>query len=201
MNVSSTHKRIGAGIIAAVIALSPIALMAEGHEGRGAGFRDAAVVIQSLEEHQVTIPQLIEAAEAAGNGVAISVEVEDDVALLGIEVTLLRNNEVLRVNCSPLTGEVIKVGSPEIIHSAIARISNRYDSLKNAKINLSEAVVIAEKAEQGTAYRAHVEDMDDWTCYEVKVMSNGTPVRVIIDPENGRIVSRSSGNNKHHDEH
>lgn len=201
MNVSSTHKRIGAGIIAAVIALSPIALMAEDHKGHGDGIKEAAVVVQSLEEHQVTIPQLIEAAEAAGKGITIGVEVEDDVALQGIEVTLLRDNEVLKVNCSPLTGEVLKIGSPEIIHSAIAKISKRYDSLKSAKISLPEAVTIAEKAEQGTAYRAHVEDMDDWACYEVNVMSNGTPIRVIIDPESGRIVGRSSGNNRHHDEH
>ncbi|MGL1862668.1 MAG: PepSY domain-containing protein [Pseudodesulfovibrio sp.] len=201
MNVSSTHKRIGAGIIAAVIALSPIAMMAEGHEGRGGGIRDAAVVIQSLEAHQVTFPQLIEAAEAAGKGVAIGIEVEGDVALQGIEVTLLRDNEVLKVNCSPLTGEVIKVGSPEIIHSAIARISKRYDSLKNAKISLLEAVIIAEKAEQGIAYRAHVEDMDNWVCYEINVMFNGNPVRVIIDPESGRIVGRDTGNNRHHDGH
>lgn len=201
MNVSSTHKRIGAGIIAAVIALSPVALMAEGREGRGGAIRDAAVVLQSLEEHQISTPQLIEAAEAAGKGVAIGVEVEDDVALQGIEVTLLRDNEILRVNCSPQTGEVLKVGSPEIIHSAIARISNRYDSLRNAKISLHEAVSIAEKAEQGTAYRAHVEDMDDWACYEVKVMSNGVPVRVIIDPDSGRIVGRDTGSNRHHDEH
>lgn len=201
MKITLTHKRIGAGILAAAIAFTPVTLIAEGHDGHDDNYRDAAVVIRSLEQHQVTLPQLIQNAEEAGKGIAIGVEVEDDIALQGIEVILLRDNEIIRVNTSPLTGQVLNVGSPEIIHSAVARISKRYDTLKDAKTSLREAIATAEKAEQGIAYQAHVEEMDDWACYEILVISNGTQIRVIVDPETGRIVGRDTRSDKHHDDH
>lgn len=201
MKILSTHNRIGAGILAVAIALSPVTLMAEGHGNHDDSYRDAAVVTRSLEQHQIALPQLIQKAEEVGKGIAIGVEVEDDIALQGIEVILLRDSEIIRVNTSPVTGDVLKIGSPEIIHSAIARISKRYDSLKNAKTSLREAVTIAEKTENGIAYQAHVEDIDDWACYEINIMSNGTQIRVIVDPETGRIVGRDTRSDKHHDDH
>jgi len=201
MNILRKNKRISASIIAAVIALTPVAMLAEGHNDHGDGYREADVVIRSMEQHQITLPQIIKTAEKAGEGIAIGVEVEDDSAIQTIEVTLLRDNEVLCVNLSPLTGDVVKIGSPEIIHSAVARLTNRYDSLKDNKVSLQEAVSIAEKAEQGTAYHAHIEDMDDWDGYEISIVSNGTHLRVIVDPETGRIVSRETRNNRHHKDH
>lgn len=198
MNSLNLKKQIGAGIIATVVVLTPVISMADGHGGHDNGVREAAFVMRTMEQHKLSIPKLIETAETAANGVAIGVEVEDDVAKYGIEVTVLRDNEVVRVNMSPETGEPLNVGSPEIIHSAVARISKRYDSLKNAKVSLREAIMTAEKAEQGVAYRAHVDNEDGWACYEIKVMNSGIPTRIIIDPESGRIVGRMVGNNDHH---
>lgn len=200
MNLLYMHKRIGAGIIAAAIAFSPIPSAAEGRDGHDEDRQEIAITLHHLQQHQITIPQLIKAAEIAGKGVAISVEVEDDGILHPIEVTLIRDNEIIPVSCSPSTGEVIKVGSPEIIHSAISKITNKYESLKTAKISLREAVVIAEQSEQGITFKAHVEEIDDWDCYEIHMLVNGKHVRVIVDPENGRIVSRQARHREHSDD-
>jgi|GEM_PF-2654853 len=200
MNIPWNPKYIGAGILAATIAFAPVTLLAHDNGRHDDGYREAAVIISAMEQNQTRLPQLIETAQKAGEGIAIGVEVEGESALQFIEVTLLRDNEVLRVTLSPLTGEVIKVGSPEIIDSAIARLTKQYDSLKTSKITLQEAVIIAEEAEKGFAYHAHAEDMDDWTGYEVNVMSNGRSIQVVIDPESGRVVGRKT-KNRHHDEH
>ena len=153
--------RIGAAIIAAAIVCSPIALAAGKHD---ADSQKITITLQSLRQHQVTIAKLIKAAEIAGKGIAISVEIDDDEILPPIEVILLRDDEIIPVSCSPSTGEVIKVGSPEIIHSAISRITNRYKSLDTAKVSLREAIDIAEQSEHGLTYKAHVEDIDGWDC-------------------------------------
>lgn len=198
MNVLTFKKLIGAGTVAAVVALTPAVSMADGHGGRNDGVREVAFVIRTLEQHDQSFPKLIDVAETAASGIAIGIEIEDDVDRQGVEVTVLRDNEIVRVNMSPKTGQPLSVGSPEIIQSAVARISKRYDSLKSAKVSLREAIMTAEKAEQGVAYRARVDNEDGWACYEVQLMSNGVPIRVVIDPENGRIVGRMKGTDDHH---
>lgn len=200
MNILHANKRISAGIIAVAIALSPITLAAEGREGHDEDSQIIAITLHQLQQHQITIPYIIKAAETAGKGIAISVEVEDDEVLHPIEVTLLRDNEIIPVSCSPSTGEVIKVGSPEIIHSAISKITNKYESLKTAKVSLREAVAIAEQSEHGITYKAHVDEIDDWDCYKIQMLVNGKHVRVIVDPENGRIVSRQTRHKDHSDD-
>ncbi|NDV28790.1 PepSY domain-containing protein [Desulfovibrio sp. JC010] len=200
MNFKWKDKRLGAGLIAAVIALTPVALMADDHGDHEDGYRKTATVIRNFEHNQITLPQLIKTAEKAGKGIAIDVELEDDSPVQKYEITLLSGKEVLSVYLSAFNGEVIKVGNPEVIHSAVARITNLYDGLQSKKVSLQEAVSIAEKYEKGVAYQAHIEEMDNWTGYEIDLISNGKQVRIVIDPENGHIVGRKSQDEEDDDE-
>ena len=147
------------------------------------------IIVKNMQQHDITISDVIFAAEAAGKGIAIGLTFADN----GIEVTLIRDDEILRVDCSPVTGDVVNVGTPKFLHSILARITNRYNSLKTVKVSLREAIAIAENSEKGFAYKAHVEYYDSWANYEIQMIVNSKPLQIIIDPENGRIVGRHRG--------
>lgn len=180
---------VWAGICAAILFLFPLVSDAEETDGFDDNQSYVLVIVKNLQQHDVTISDVIFAAEAAGKGIAIGFTLADN----EIEVTLIRNDEILRVDCSPVTGEVVTVGTPKIMHSILARISNRYSSLKTAKVSLREAIAIAENSEKGFTYKADVEFYDSWANYEILMIVNSKLVQIIIDPENGRIVGRRRG--------
>lgn len=180
---------VWAGIFTAIIFFFPLFSDAEEADGFDENQWYIPIIIKNLQQHNVTILDVILAAEAAGKGIAIGFTFADN----GIEVTLVRDDEILRVDCSPVTGDVITVGTPKIMHSILARITNRYNSLKTVKVKLREAIAIAEKSENGFAYKAQVEYFDSWANYEIQMIVNNKPLQLIIDPENGRIVGRRRG--------
>lgn len=192
MRIFSTRRGVAAGIyagfFAAIICFFPISSNADKPDGLDDTQR-VVFIIEKLQQQQIAIPNIIFAAEIAGKGTAIGFEFTDNY----IEVALIRDNDIIRVYCSLLTGDVINIGTPEIIHSFLARISNRYHSVKTAKISLREAIAIAEESEQGITYETHVEYLDGWANYEIEMIVNNKPLQIIIDPENGRIVGRHRG--------
>ena len=177
------------GIFAAILFLFPLLSDAEQIDGLDDDQWSIPIIVKNMQQHEITISDVIFAAEAAAKGIAIGFTFAEN----GIEVTLIRDDEILRVDCSPVTGDVVTVGTPKIMHSILARITNRYSSLKTAKVSLREAIAIAENSEKGVAYKADVEYYDSWANYEILMIVNNNPLLIIIDPENGRIVGRHRG--------
>lgn len=177
------------GIFTAILFFFPLFSDAEEVDGFDENQWYLPIIIENMQQHNVTILDVISAAEAAGKGIAIGFTFADN----GIEVTLVRDDEILRVDCSPITGEVITVDTPKIMHSILARITNRYSFLKTTKVKLREAIAIAENSENGFAYKAQVEYFDSWANYQIQMIVNKKPLEIIIDPENGRIVGRRRG--------
>ncbi|SIN79229.1 PepSY domain-containing protein [Halodesulfovibrio marinisediminis] len=188
-----TRRNYAAGIYVCVFTtiffLAPLFSEASDFDSAESEGRSLVTVIETMQQQHIEIPNIIFAAEAAGNGVAIGFELTENV----IEVTLLRDNEIIRVDCSATTGNVMDISSPEVLHSILTRLFNRYSVLKTAKISLREAIAIAEQAEDGFAYTAHIEYFDSWANYEIQLLANNTILHIIVDPENGRIVGRHRG--------
>lgn len=180
---------VWAGIFTAIFFFFPLFSDAEEADGFDENQWYLPIIIENMQQHNVTILDVISAAEAAGKGIAIGFTFADN----GIEITLVRDDEILRVDCSPITGEVITVDTPKIMHSILARITNRYSFLKTTKVKLREAIAIAENSENGFAYKAQVEYFDSWANYQIQMIVNKKPLEIIIDPENGRIVGRRRG--------
>ncbi|MFA9394242.1 MAG: PepSY domain-containing protein [Halodesulfovibrio sp.] len=180
---------VWAGFFTAMLLLFPFLSDAEELDGFDDNQWYIPIIVKNMQQHEVTISNVIFAAEAAGNGIAIGFTFADN----GIEVTLIRDGEILRVDCSPVTGDVITVGTLKFLHSILAQITNRYNSLKAVKVSLREAIAIAENSENGFAYKAHVEYYDSWANYEIQMVVNNKLLQIIIDPENGRIVGRRRG--------
>lgn len=165
--------------------------------------KNIAYVVSAFEQSNSTLPLLIEKAEKAGQGVAVEVEVEEGVDGRYLEISLFRENEIIQVKCSLITGEILSVGQPEFLPSIISKICDQYKTIKYNKISMTKAVRLAEINTSGTAYRAEVENMDGWLCYQVHLFTPTKTMVAIIDPNTGRIVShrnldrsRHSGNDQ-----
>lgn len=161
--------------------------------------KSAKYIMQSAEHGNSTLATLVNKAEQEAKGIALEVEIEDENDKPYVKIEILRQREIVQVKASLITGEIFHISQPEFLSSLIERMYSHYQTIKDNKMDLAQAIKQAELKTCSTAYRADIENIDGMLCYQVHLFTPQRTIMVLLDPESGRLLSHRDI--ERHDDH
>ncbi len=152
--------------------------------------KSADYIMKSAKIGNCTLATLVGKAEKAAQGIAIEVEIEEsDSEKHYVEIDILRQKDIVQVQCSLITGEILDISQPEFMPSLLERFCNYYDSIKDDQLSMEQAIRQAELTTCSTAYRAEFENIDGVLYYQIHLFTPQRTIMVMLDPESGRVLS------------
>ncbi|NDV26835.1 PepSY domain-containing protein [Desulfovibrio sp. JC010] len=152
--------------------------------------KSADYIIQAAQQSNCTLAALVAKAEEKAEGIAVEVEIEgEENGSRHVEIDILRKQEIVQVTASLATGEILSISQPEFMPSVIEKICKYYDPIEKSKLSMEQAIREAELKTCSTAYRAEIENIDGLLCYRINLFTAQRTLMVMIDPQNGRILS------------
>ncbi|NDV22083.1 hypothetical protein [Desulfovibrio sp. JC022] len=152
--------------------------------------KSADYIMKSAKVGNCTLATLVGKAEKAAQGIAVEVEIEEsDSEKNYVEIDVLRQKDIVQVQCSLITGEIVEISQPEFMSSLLERVCNYYDSIKDDQLGMEQAIRQAELTTCSTAYRAEFENIDGVLYYQIHLFTPQRAIMVMLDPESGRVIS------------
>jgi uncharacterized membrane protein YkoI len=146
---------------------------------------------------RASLEQAIRAAEQETGGRARKAETERDGGVDAYEIKTVARDRSAKVLVDQASGRVLRVEGPGFFE----RVANVFDKddqredeaalarLEASPMTLAAAAAAAEKETGGRAVKAALEDQHGATVFEVRLVKDLAPHKVLVDPANGKVAA------------
>ena len=156
---------------------------------------------------QSSIVQAIGVAEQETGGRARKVEIERKRGVDVYEIKTVAKDKSIKVLVDPASGKVLSVSGAGIF----ASIANLFDDdwrkeqaalvqLEASPMTLAAAIAAAERETGGRATKASLKSRDGQTLFEVGVIKDFVPHKVMVEPASGKVFARAERKDKDDDD-
>ena len=101
------------------------------------------------------------------------------------DVKFIANNTEYKIRIDADTGKVLSAKQGKLDKEDIAE----YKAMKQAKVNLNQAMQTAARSVGGTVFEAEFDNDDGQSVYEIKVAKGDQTHKVMIDAMTGKVIS------------
>lgn len=144
---------------------------------------EAMAAVQS----KVSFEQALNIAQKTVKGDIVSAEFDQNDYSAGgkYEVKVIANNTEYEIDIDADSGKVLKTKQEKLDNKDIAE----YKAMKQAKVNLNQAMQTAARSVDGTVFEAEFDNDDGQSVYEIKVAKGNQTHKVMIDAMTGKVIS------------
>lgn len=144
---------------------------------------EAMAAVQS----KVSFEQALSIAQKTVKGDIVSAEFDQNDYSVGgkYEVKVIANNTEYEIDIDADSGKVLKTKQEKLDNKDIAE----YKAMKQAKVNLNQAMQTAARSVGGTVFEAEFDNDDGQSVYEIKVAKGDQTHKVMIDAMTGKVIS------------
>ena len=144
---------------------------------------EAMAAVQS----KVSFEQALNIAQKTVKGDIVSAEFDQNDYSAGgkYEVKVIANNTEYEIDIDADSGKVLKTKQEKLDNKDIAE----YKAMKQAKVNLNQAMQTAARSVCGTVVEAEFDNDDGQSVYEIKVAKGDQTHKVMIDAMTGKVIS------------
>lgn len=144
---------------------------------------EAMAAVQS----KVSFEQALSIAQKTVKGDIVSAEFDQNDYSAGgkYEVKVIANNTEYEIDIDADSGKVLKTKQEKLDNKDIAE----YKAMKQAKVNLNQAMQTAARSVGGTVFEAEFDNDDGQSVYEIKVAKGDQTHKVMIDAMTGKVIS------------
>ncbi|WP_201594647.1 PepSY domain-containing protein [Psychrobacter fulvigenes] len=144
---------------------------------------EAMAAVQS----KVSFEQALNIAQKTVKGDIVSAEFDQNDYSAGgkYEVKVIANNTEYEIDIDADSGKVLKTKQEKLDNKDIAE----YKAMKQAKVNLNQAMQTAARSVGGTVFEAEFDNDDGQSVYEIKVAKGNQTHKVMIDAMTGKVIS------------
>jgi uncharacterized membrane protein YkoI len=151
-----------------------------------------------------SLAQAIRAAEQETAGRARKAELEQDRGTDVYEIKTVAKDKSATVLVELVSGKVIRVEGTGFLSGVFEREDRREDQAELARLEalsmtLADATGAAERETGGRAVEASLRSQYGQTLFQVRVVKDLVPQRVMVDPASGRVVTLAQPG--HRDDH
>ena len=153
---------------------------------------EAMAAVQS----KVSFEQALNIAQKTVKGDIVSAEFDQNDYSAGgkYEVKVIANNTEYEIDIDADSGKVLKTKQEKLDNKDIAE----YKAMKQAKVNLNQAMQTAARSVGGTVFEAEFDNDDGQSVYEIKVAKGDQTHKVMIDAMTGKVISTRLDNDDQH---
>jgi uncharacterized membrane protein YkoI len=174
-----------------------------------ATFAQTAPQQKGTAVQQSSLVQAIRVAEQETGGRARKAEMERESGVDAYEIKTVAKDKSAKVLVDPASGKVVRVEGPGFF-DAIANVFDRDDRredqaalarLEALPMTLAAAITAAERETGGRAVKASLKNQYGQTLFEVGVVKDLIPHKVLVDPVSGKVaaVAQRKGKDKDDD--
>ena len=144
---------------------------------------EAMAAVQS----KVSFEQALNIAQKTVKGDIVSAEFDQNDYSAGgkYEVKVIANNTEYEIDIDADSGKVLKTKQEKLDNKDIAE----YKAMKQAKVNLNQAMQTAARSVGGTVFEAEFDNDDGQSVYEIKVAKGNQTHKIVIDAMTGKVIS------------
>jgi uncharacterized membrane protein YkoI len=185
---------------AAVVAIGAATVIAQPTQQQPAG--------PGAQAAQTSLASAIQLAEQQTGGRARKAELERDRGIDAYEIKTVARDKSAKVMVELASGKVLRVEGPgflENIANALDNDDQREDQaalarLEASPMTLAAAIGTAERETGGRAVKAALKSEHGTTFFEVRVVKDLVPQKILVDPASGKVVPVATREKKKDDD-